>query len=126
MTAPIERKTMKKVTAVFRPDRFDRVAEQLESRGYSGFTIIDVRGHGQSPENVGEWRGQTYELMVTHKLQVEVIVEDDEVAGAVEAIIVGAHTGSVGDGLITVTDLGEVYSIRAGLPSSRTQDAPTA
>lgn len=108
---------MKKVTAVFRPDRFDHVVRELEQRGYSGFTIIDVRGHGQSPENVGEWRGQTYELLVTHKLQVEIIVEDDEAEGAAAAVIAGAHTGELGDGLITVTDLGQVYSIRNGMPA---------
>ena len=67
---------MKKVEAVFRPDRLEAVSAALEAAGYGGFTITDVRGHGQSPEKVGEWRGQTYELHVTHKLQIEIIVED--------------------------------------------------
>jgi nitrogen regulatory protein PII len=75
---------------------------------------MDVRGHGQSPEKVGEWRGQTYELHVTHKLQIEIIVEDGEVEAVVQAIMAGAHTGAVGDGLISVTELAAVYSIRTG------------
>ena len=41
-----------------------------EEQGYSGFTVSDVRGHGQSPERRGEWRGQSYELHVTHKLAI--------------------------------------------------------
>jgi nitrogen regulatory protein PII len=105
---------MKKVEAIFRPDRLDNVSAALEKHGYSGFTIMDVRGHGQSPEKVGEWRGQTYEVSVTHKLLIEIIVEDSEVEGVVAAIMTGAHTGQVGDGLITVADLAAVYSIRSG------------
>jgi nitrogen regulatory protein P-II 1 len=111
---------MKRVEAIIRPDRFDNVAAILEDEGYSGFTIADVRGHGRSPEKVGEWRGQTYELHVTHKLQIAIIVEDDEVEGVVTAIVSGARTGNVGDGLITVTDVATVVSIRTGLG-----DAPT-
>jgi len=117
---------MKKVAAVFRPDRFDQVSQALEQGGYQGFTISDVRGHGQSPEKVGEWRGQTYELHVAHKLMIEVIVEDDEVEGAVTAIVAGAHTGNVGDGLITVTDVAAVFSIRAGYPGAALPKTPPA
>src|SRR5436309_9922450 len=103
---------MKRIEAVIRPDRFDNVAEQLKEAVLTGFTIADVRGHGQSPEKVGEWRGQTYELSVAHKLQVTVIVEDEEVATAVEAIVTGAYSGNLGDGLITVSDVVAVYNIR--------------
>jgi nitrogen regulatory protein PII len=92
----------------------EAVSQSLEDAGYAGFTISDVRGHGQSPEKVGEWRGQTYELHVTHKLLIEIVVEDGEVDGAVKAIIRAAQTGAVGDGLITVSDLAAVYSIRTG------------
>lgn len=105
---------MKKIEAIIRPDRFDNVAAILGEEGYSGFTIADVRGHGQSPENVGEWRGQKYELLVTHKLAISMIVEDGEVQDVVKAIITGARTGALGDGLITVTDVAAVYSIRTG------------
>ena len=111
---------MKRIECVIRPDRFDHVAEKLKEAGLAGFTIADVRGHGQSPEKTGEWRGQTYELSVTHKLQVTIIVEDDEVAAAVEAVVTGAYTGNLGDGLITVSDVVAVYNIRNGLPSRTT------
>lgn len=108
---------MKRIECVIRPDRFDHVAEKLKEAGLAGFTIADVRGHGQSPEKTGEWRGQTYELSVTHKLQVTIIVEDEEVASAVEAVVTGAYTGNLGDGLITVSDVVAVYNIRNGVPS---------
>ena len=118
---------MKKVSAVFRPERMEAVSQSLEGAGYGGFTISDVRGHGQSPEKVGEWRGQTYELYVTHKLLIEIVVEDGEVDGAVTAIIRGAQTGQVGDGLITVSDLAAVFSIRTGgtaLPTTAAAQPP--
>lgn len=117
---------MKRVEAVFRPEKLTEVAAALEQTGYAGFTIVDVRGHGQSPEKVGEWRGQTYELHVTHKLMIELIVEDHEVEGAVKAIMAGAHTGAMGDGLITVTDLAAVYSIRTGAAGMPTAGNGTA
>ena len=107
---------MKKVSAVIRPERLDAVSATLEERGFGGFTITDVRGHGQSPAAKGEWRGSVYEIHVTHKIEVAVIVDDTEVADCVNAIVAGAYTGSVGDGLVTVSDLDAVYQIRAAQP----------
>ncbi|MCA1830849.1 MAG: P-II family nitrogen regulator, partial [Actinobacteria bacterium] len=94
------------------------VAERLESSGFKGFTISDVRGHGQSPERQGEWRGQAYELHVTHKLEISVIVEDAEVQEVVKAIVEGARTGQLGDGLVTVSDIVATYQIRTCLPAA--------
>ncbi len=108
---------MKKVTAIIRPDRLDPVSTMLEERGLGGFTIADVRGHGQSPTAKGEWRGSTYELHVTHKIEIGLIVDDAEVTDCVNAIIAGAYTGNLGDGLVTVSDLAAVYQIRAGQPA---------
>jgi len=108
---------VKRIEAIIRPDRLSQVSAELETHGLQGFTISDVRGHGQSPEKQGEWRGQTYEVHVTHKLAVVVIVEDNEVSNAVMAIVKGAYTGRVGDGLVTVSDIVGVYQIRAGVPA---------
>lgn len=114
---------MKKVTAVFRPERLADVATELEQSGITGFTISDVRGHGHAPEKTGEWRGRPYELHVTHKLEIEIIVEDEEVQTAVAAVIRGARTGQVGDGLITVSDIAAVYQIRTGMPGAPSPNA---
>lgn len=104
---------MKQVHAVFRPERLDQVIASLHEAGFEGFTISDARGHGRSPERVGEWRGVPYEVTVTHKLEITVIVEDDEVEKAANAIARGAASGNLGDGLITVTELLAVFPIRA-------------
>jgi len=104
---------MKRVEAIFRPERLDSVVASLTEASFEGFTIQDARGHGRSPERVGEWRGVPYEVSVTHKLTIEVIVEDDEVEAVATAIARGASTGSLGDGLVTVTDLVAVFPIRS-------------
>jgi nitrogen regulatory protein P-II 1 len=107
---------MKRVEAIFRPERLDNVIASLTETGFEGFTIQDARGHGRSPERVGEWRGVPYEVTVTHKLAITVIVEDDEVEKVANAITRGASTGALGDGLIAVTDLVAAFPIRR--PSS--------
>jgi nitrogen regulatory protein PII len=114
---------MKKVEAVFRPERLDQVAYALDQAGFHGFTITDARGHGRSPDKVGEWRGVSYEMLVTHKLSITVIVEDTEVEPCIRAIGRGAATGHTGDGLITVTDLAAVYRITPPVPADA---APSA
>ena len=117
---------MKKVDAIFRPERLATLTNELEQHGFHGFTISDVRGHGRSPEAKGEWRGQTYELFVTHKLAIEIIVEEGEVDAVIAAIIRGTHTGALGDGLVTVTDLVAVYQISAGAPAAGTPAPPSS
>ena len=103
---------MKRVEAIFRPERLDHVIAALDEAGFEGFTIQDARGHGRSPERIGEWRGVPYEVTVTHKLAITVIVEDDEVEKVAVAISRGASTGALGDGLIAVTDLVAAFPIR--------------
>jgi nitrogen regulatory protein P-II 1 len=104
---------MKRIEAIFRPERLQQVASALDAAGFHGFTISDARGHGRSADKVGEWRGVAYEMMVTHKLVITVYVDDHEVESVVRAIAAGASTGAVGDGFIAVSDLVAVYQIRA-------------
>jgi nitrogen regulatory protein P-II 1 len=117
---------MKRVDAIFRPEKLESVAASLDGAGFHGFTITDARGHGRSAESVGEWRGVAYEMLVTHKLQISVIAEDDEVEAVARAIAQGAATGAVGDGLITVIDLAAVYPIRSGPLTSGMPSATTS
>ena len=103
---------MKRVEGIIRPDRLGEVASLLEASGLTGFTMIDVRGHGQLIRK-GEYRGQSFEMLVNHKLLIVVFVEDDEVEVAVRAIVGGASTGEVGDGLVAVSDVVGMYRITA-------------
>jgi nitrogen regulatory protein P-II 1 len=102
---------MKRVEAIIRPERLGEVAAMLEEAGLHGFTISDVRGHGRSPERTGEYRGNAYEMLVSHKLLVSLFVEDGEVENALGAIAGGAATGQVGDGLVAVSEVTSMYRI---------------
>jgi nitrogen regulatory protein P-II 1 len=102
---------MKRVEAIIRPERLGEVAALLGQAGLHGFTISDVRGHGRARERTGEYRGNSYEMLVTHKLLVSLFVEDEEVESAVSAIAAGAGTGQVGDGLVAVSEVTTMYRI---------------
>jgi len=113
---------MKRVEAIIRSERLGEVAACLEAAHLSGFTISDVRGHGRAPERTGEYRGHSYELLVTHKLQITLFVEDDEIEKAVAAISSGASTGEIGDGLIAVSSVDSMYRI-SGTTTARSATA---
>jgi len=115
---------VKRVEAIIRPERLGEVAALLGEAGLHGFTISDVRGHGRAPEKTGEYRGNAYEMLVTHKLLVSLFVEDDEVEDAIGAIAGGAATGQVGDGLVAVSEVATMYRI-TGAASDATEAATT-
>jgi nitrogen regulatory protein PII len=48
------------------------------------------------------------------KVKIEIVLTDESVEGAVEAITNAARTGKIGDGKIFVTELGEAIRIRTG------------
>lgn len=105
---------MKKVEAIVRPELLLAVEEALEARGFGGFTISDVRGHGNQVAERGSWRGGEFELHVVHKILVSVLCEDEEGPVVVETIMESARTGAVGDGIVIVTDVMAVYLTRTG------------
>lgn len=105
---------MKKVEAVIRPELLTNVQTALETQGFAGFTIMDVRGHGNQVADQGAWRGEPFELHVIHKILITVICEDDETPFVVETILAAAKTGEVGDGIVTVCDVLGAYLTRTG------------
>lgn len=105
---------MKKVEAIIRPDKLAEVLLALEEKGFYGSTVGDVRGHGQQPSGKGSYRGDKFELHVIHKMQLAIVCEDAEVAAVVEIICEAARTGSIGDGIVMVSDIAVVFQIRSG------------
>jgi nitrogen regulatory protein P-II 1 len=105
---------MKRVQAVIRPDRLDPVQHRLAEAGFVGIMVYDVRGHGSDDQQQGEYRGVAFSMSVKHKLIVDVLVEDDEVASAVAAIQSGGRSGKPGDGLIFVADVAGIFPVDPG------------
>jgi len=101
---------MKMVRAIIRPEAVDRVADSLETGGFSALTRIEVFGRGkQKGIKVGD---VVYDNLP--KTMLMLVVNDDRLDGAVKIIEDSARTGNIGDGKIFVSTVEEAYTIRTG------------
>jgi nitrogen regulatory protein P-II 1 len=105
---------MKKVEAVIKPFKLDEVKEKLIEAGIKGLTVSEVKGFGRQKGHTELYRGAEYVVDFLPKLKLELIIADDQLEDAVEAILKTAQTGKIGDGKIFVTNLQEVVRIRTG------------
>ena len=105
---------MKLIIAVIKPFKLDEVREALASAGVQGMTVTEVKGFGRQKGQTEIYRGAEYTTNMVPKSKIEVVVEDGQAASVVETIQQSAHTGSIGDGKIFVTDVGQAVRIRTG------------
>jgi nitrogen regulatory protein P-II 1 len=105
---------MKQITAVIKPFKLEEVREALAGVGVSGLTVTEVKGFGRQKGHTELYRGAEYVVDFLPKVKVEVVVRDDEVDRAIEAIVKAAKTGKIGDGKIFVTSIEQVIRIRTG------------
>ncbi|MBF0137500.1 MAG: P-II family nitrogen regulator [Magnetococcus sp. DMHC-1] len=105
---------MKKIEAIIKPFKLDDVKEALSEVGIQGITVSEVRGFGRQKGHTELYRGAEYVVDFLPKLKVEVVIDDDRVERAVEAIEQAARTGRIGDGKIFVCDVVSVVRIRTG------------
>ena len=105
---------MKLVTAVIKPFKLDDVKDSLAAAGIQGMTVSEVQGFGRQGGHSETYRGTEYKVLFTPKTRIEVIVDDDLVDAAVDAIMTGARTDKIGDGKVWVTSLDMVARIRTG------------
>ena len=105
---------MKLVTAVVKPHRVEEVKEALREVGVNGLTTTDVEGFGRQRGHTEVYRGAEYQVDFVPKVRVEVVVDDYDVDGIVDAIVKAARTGKIGDGKLLVTEVDRVVRIRTG------------
>jgi nitrogen regulatory protein P-II 1 len=105
---------MKLVTAIVKPHRIEEVKEALREIGVSGLTMTDVEGFGRQRGHTEVYRGAEYQVDFVPKIRVEVVVEDDDVQGVIDAVVKAARTGKIGDGKLWVSDVDRVMRIRTG------------
>jgi nitrogen regulatory protein P-II 1 len=105
---------MKKIEAVIKPFKLDEVREALSEVGCSGLTVTEVKGFGRQKGHTELYRGAEYTVDFLPKVKVEVVLAEDMVEKAIDAIIKAARTGKIGDGKIFVTDVPQVVRIRTG------------
>ena len=105
---------MKKIEAVIKPFKLDDVKEALNELGVVGMTVTEVRGFGRQKGHTELYRGSEYTIDFLPKVKVEVVLSDEMVPKALEAIERAAKTGRIGDGKIFVSTVDEVVRIRTG------------
>lgn len=105
---------MKLITAIIKPFRLDDVRDALAETGVRGMTVTEVKGFGRQRGHTELYRGAEYVVDFLPKVKLEVAVPDELAERALEAIIVAARTGKVGDGKIFVIDLEQAVRIRTG------------
>jgi nitrogen regulatory protein PII len=105
---------MKLVTAIIKPFKLEDVRDALTSLGIAGLTVAEVKGFGRQKGHTELYRGAEYVVDFLPKVKIEVVVSDDNLNKAVEAIRVAAQTGRIGDGKIFVSHIEEAIRIRTG------------
>ena len=105
---------MKLIEAIIKPFKLDEVKSALIEAGVKGMTVSEVRGFGRQKGQKETYRGTEYQVDFVPKVKIDVAVPDNMVDQVVEVIARTAKTGSIGDGKIFVSDLGNVIRIRTG------------
>ena len=105
---------MKLVVAIVKPHVLDEVKESLREVGVQGLTTTEVEGFGRQRGHTEVYRGAEYQVDFVPKIKVEVVAEDAQVQGIVDAIAKAARTGKIGDGKIWVAPVEHVVRIRTG------------
>jgi len=106
---------MKKIEAIIKPLKLSLVKDALHEIGLSGMTVLDVKGFGrQRGQDSGLEKDSAYNDEFHAKIKIELIVEDEMVKIAIEAIIKSSYSGKIGDGKIFVSPIEQVLRIRTG------------
>ncbi len=105
---------MKIVIAVIKPFKLDEVKEGLTSIGIQGLTMGEVSGFGRQGGHTETYRGAEYTVDLVPKVQIEVLVEDEQAQAVVDKILETAQTGRIGDGKVWILPVEDVVRIRTG------------
>ncbi|MCU0226671.1 MAG: P-II family nitrogen regulator [Bryobacterales bacterium] len=103
---------MKKLEAIIQPFKMEDVKRALTDIGVTGMTITEVKGHGRQKGHKEVYRGNEYVVDLLPKVKVEVVLADNKVEDAIQAILGAARTGKIGDGKIFLYEVAEAIRIR--------------
>ena len=105
---------MKKIEAIIKPFKLDEVKEALQEIGIQGLSVTEVKGFGRQKGHTELYRGAEYVVDFLPKVKIEVVLADDLVDSAVEAICNAAKTDKIGDGKVFVSSIEQAIRIRTG------------
>jgi nitrogen regulatory protein P-II 1 len=96
---------MKKIEAIIKPFKLDDVVEALSEIGVEGVSVTEIRGFGRQKGRTEIYKGAEYVVDFLPKTKIEIVINDDLVSPAIEAITQAAKTGKIGDGKIFVSNI---------------------
>ena len=105
---------MKKIEAIIKPFKLDDVIDALSEIGIEGLTVSEVRGFGRQKGRTEIYKGAEYVVDFLPKIKLEIVVADQLVDPALEAIRQSAKTGKVGDGKVFVLPVESALRVRTG------------
>ena len=105
---------MKKIEAIIREERLDAVKKALEENSYFGMTVSEVSGRGRQKGIPLQWRVGEYRVDLLPKIKIELVVLDEDVSVAIDAIVRNARTGEIGDGKVFILPVENVVRVRTG------------
>src|SRR3981081_1797003 len=108
------RRSAKKIKAIIKPFKLDEVKEALQEVGLQGITVTEAKGFGRQKGHTELYRGAEYVVDFLPKVKIEIVLGDDMLDKAVDAIRRAAQTGRIGDGKIFVSNIEEAIRIRTG------------
>jgi nitrogen regulatory protein P-II 1 len=103
---------MKKIEAIIRPEKLEKVKDAMEKHGHIAMTITDVMGRGEQKGIALQFRGRSMEVDTLPKVKIETVVKDELVEPLINVISSAAKTGKFGDGKIFVSSLDDVIRVR--------------
>src|SRR6185503_9803251 len=103
---------MKKIEAIIKPFKLNEVKDALHELGLLGMTVTEVKGFGRQKGHTEIYRGSEYTVDFLPKIKIEIVLADNQVDPAVQAIISSARTGKIGDGKIFISQIEDAVRIR--------------
>ena len=103
---------MKKIQAIIKPFKLDEVRDALQEIDVAGVTVTEAKGFGRQKGHTELYRGAEYSVDFLPKIVLDIVVQDEKLEEACEAIKKAAYTGKIGDGNIFISSVDEAIRIR--------------
>lgn len=102
----------KKITAIIRPEKLENVKEALEEEGFVAMTIAHVKGRGAQKGIRLQYRGKKTEVDLIPKVQIDIVLDENDVLRVISTIKKAGKTGKAGDGKIFVSPIEMIADVR--------------
>jgi nitrogen regulatory protein P-II 2 len=105
---------MKLIIAYIKPEQLTQVKQALYEAEIHNMSVTNIVGSGRQKGFSETYRGVEMEVNLIKKVRLEIGLNDEFVEPCKAAIIKGARTGNIGDGVMFVLPIEEAVRIRTG------------